>query len=179
MFPILETERLLLREIIEKDADAIYQCFSNEEVMKYYGQTVFTELKQAQTMIEFFASHYKERKSVRWGIELKEAPGLIGTIGLNNLLEKYKRAEIGYELHPDYWRSGYISEALKEVLSYAFQELDLQRIGAIVFLENKASNHLLTKLGFQKEGVLRDYIYQDGLSYDTNVFSLLKKEFIK
>ncbi|WP_143522615.1 GNAT family N-acetyltransferase, partial [Pseudomonas sp. 2822-17] len=77
-----------------------------------------------------------------------------------------RRAEIGYEIHPDFWRKGYTSEAVKEVISYGFEGLDLNRIGAVVFIENQASNQLLSKMGFQREGILRDYMYQYGKSFD-------------
>ncbi|MFS0821965.1 GNAT family N-acetyltransferase [Bacillus sp. 1P02SD] len=174
MFPKLETERLRLKEIVHSDAQGIFDCFSNQEVTRYYGQDPITDLKQAEQFVEFFANSYKEKRGIRWGIELKERDGLIGTIGFNAWSPKHKRAEIGYELHPQYWRKGYVSEAASKVIRYGFNELDLKRIGAVVFLENKASNDLLAKLGFEKEGVLRNYMYQNGVPHDTNVYSLLK-----
>ncbi|QOS89014.1 GNAT family N-acetyltransferase [Brevibacillus sp. JNUCC-41] len=66
----------------------------------------------------------------------------------------HKRAEIGYEIHPDHWRKGYTLEAASKVISYGFDEMNLTRIGAVVFIENEAPSTLLTKIGFQKEGVL-------------------------
>jgi len=60
------------------------------------------------------------------------------------------------------------------VISFGFQEMELMRIGAIVFTENEASNKLLTKLGFEKEGILKNYMHQNGVSFDTNIFSLIK-----
>lgn len=98
---------------------------------------------------------------------------MIGTIGLNAWSPKHKRAEIGYEIHPNYWRKGYMSEALSKVLSHASETLGLTRIGAVVFTENTASNNLLTKMGFQKEGILKRYMYQNGKVYDTYVYSFL------
>ncbi|EZP76902.1 N-acetyltransferase [Parageobacillus genomosp. 1] len=174
MFPILETERLLLREIVKEDAQGIFDCFSNSDVTRYYGLDPLTSIEQAEELVESFAKNYKEKRGIRWGIEIKGKKGIIGTIGFNAWSPKHKRAEIGYELHPKYWRKGYATEAVSAVISYGFKELDLTRIGAVVFLENKASNELLTKLGFQKEGVLRSYMYQNGVPYDTNVYSLLK-----
>ncbi|RFB13565.1 N-acetyltransferase [Bacillus sp. HNG] len=174
MFPKLETERLRIREIVHSDAQGIFDCFSNHDVTRYYGQDPITELKQAEQFVEFFEKSYIEKRGIRWGIELKEREGLIGTIGFNAWSPKHKRAEIGYELHPQYWRKGYISEAASEVIRYGFNELGLTRIGAVVFLENEASNDLLKKLGFEKEGVLRNYMYQNGVPHDTNVYSLLK-----
>lgn len=87
---------------------------------------------------------------------------------------KNRRAEIGYELHPDYWGKGYAKESIIRALEFGFDEMDLKRIGAVVFLENQQSNELLMKLGFQKEGILKNYIIQDGVSYDTIVYSNVK-----
>ncbi|MEH7236630.1 GNAT family N-acetyltransferase [Bacillus sp. JJ1562] len=173
MFPILETERLRLREIVHSDAQGIFDCFSNHDVTRYYGQDPITELKQAEQFVKFFAKNYKEKRGIRWAIELKNTEGFIGTIGFNAWSPKHKRAEIGYELHPQFWRKGYITEAASKVISYGFNELGLTRIGAVVFLENKASNDLLAKLGFEKEGMLRGYMYQNGVAHDTIVYSLL------
>ncbi|SFB26319.1 MULTISPECIES: GNAT family N-acetyltransferase [unclassified Bacillus (in: firmicutes)] len=174
MFPNLETERLHLRELTVKDIDGIYDCFSNEKVTRYYGQEQLQDREQAKGFITFFSKNYEEKRGIRWGIEMKGTEGIIGTIGLNAWSPKHKRAEIGYEIHPDYWRKGYASEAVKEILSYSFEVLGLTRIGAVVFIENQSSNKLLLKLGFQQEGILRNYMYQDGEPYDTYVYSLLK-----
>ncbi|MBE4907631.1 GNAT family N-acetyltransferase [Bacillus luteolus] len=174
MFPILETERLELREIKQEDAENIFDCFSNEEVTRYYGQEPLTTKEQAHQFVEFFDKNYKENRGIRWGIQIKGTSTLIGTIGFNAWSSKHKRAEIGYELHPDHWRKGYATEVVSKVISYGFTELELTRIGAIVFIDNKASNELLLKLGFEKEGILRNYMYQNGMPHDTNVYSLLK-----
>lgn len=174
MFPLLETERLCLREIRKDDAEAVFACFSNELVTQFYGQETFSKIEQAQSLIDFFANSYKERRGIRWGIEVKGCPGIIGTIGFNAWSPKHKRAEIGYEIHPNHWRKGYTLEALYKVIQYGFNEMDLSRIGAVVFINNEASNQLLIKVGFQKEGILREYMYQNGKVYDTYMYSILK-----
>lgn len=173
MFPILETERLILREIKKEDSENIFACFSNNDVTRYYGQQSFQNIEQAEQLVEFFSKNYKEKRGIRWGIERKGSKGIIGTVGFNAWLPKHKRAEIGYEIHPDQWRKGYTIEAVSKVLSFGFNSMDLTRIGAVVFIDNEASNNLLTKIGFQKEGVLRNYMYQNGIAHDTNVYSLL------
>lgn len=174
MFPTLETDRLLLREISKNDAEGIFSCFSNEKVTRYYGQETLVNIEQAKAFVDFFANSYVEKKGMRWGIEIKGHQGIIGTIGFNAWSPKHKRAEIGYEIHPDHWRKGYTFEAISKVIQYGFDELALSRIGAVVLLDNEASNNLLIKSGFKKEGVLRDYMYQNGVAYDTNVYSILK-----
>lgn len=174
MFPKLETERLLLRAITKDDAEGIFDCFSNENVTRYYGQETLENLEQAEAFVEFFSNSYKEKRGIRWGIERKGTQGIIGTIGFNAWSPKHKRAEIGYEIHPEQWRNGYTSEAVLKVLRYGFDELGLTRIGAVVFIDNEASSNLLTKVGFQKEGVLRGYMYQNGKAHDTYVYSIIK-----
>lgn len=176
MFPTLETDRLLLREISRDDAEAIFACLSNEDVIRYYGQDAFEHMEQAEALVNLFAASYKEKRGIRWGIEIKETKGIIGTIGYHAWSPRHKRAEIGYEIHPDQWRKGYTTEAITKVTEYGFGDLNLTRIGAVVFTENEASNQLLAKAGFVKEGVLRDYMYQNGEAYDTYMYSLLKHD---
>ena len=173
MFPTLESERLILREILHTDVEAIYSIFSNEEVTKYYGLKTFDHIKQAEDLIEAFVTNFQSKRGVRWGIERKSVPGLIGTIGFNLWSPAHRRAEIGYDIHPDYWRAGYASEAVGEIVEYGFQQLALTRIGAIVFVENEASGQLLLKQGFEKEGTLKKYIYQNEQAFDVNVFAKL------
>ncbi|QOR67894.1 GNAT family N-acetyltransferase [Cytobacillus suaedae] len=174
MFPTLETDRLQLREINLEDAQNIYDLFSNEEVTRYYGQETLTNIEQAHQFVTFFDKNYKEKRGIRWGIQIKGTSTLIGTIGFNAWSPKHKRAEIGYELHPNHWRKGFATEAVSKVISYGMTELELTRIGAVVFIDNKPSNDLLLKLGFEKEGILRNYMYQNGIPHDTNVYSLIK-----
>lgn len=174
MFPILETERLILREITEADTAGIFACFSNEEVTKYYGQEPLKNKEEAKGFVAFFAQSYRDKRGIRWGIELKSTGEFIGSIGFNALSLKHKRAEIGYELHQDYWRKGYATEAITKVLEYGLNDLGLTRIGAVVFVENIASNQLLLSLGFEKEGVLKQYMYQNGIAHDTCVYGFLK-----
>ena len=176
MFPILETERLILREITEADTAGIFACFSNEEVTKYYGQETLKNKEEAKGFVTFFDQSYRDKRGIRWGIELKGTKEFIGTIGFNALSLKHKRAEIGYELNQDYWRKGYATEAITKVLEYGLNDLGLTRIGAVVFVENIASNELLLSLGFEKEGVLKQYMYQNRVAHDTCVYGFLKEK---
>ncbi|MCM3757157.1 GNAT family N-acetyltransferase [Sporosarcina aquimarina] len=176
MFPILETERIRLREIKKEDANRIFSYFSSDEVTRYYGQDSFQKIEDAENLIELFHKNYSEKRGIRWGIECKLTNELIGTIGFHLWSPRHKRAEIGYELHPDQWGNGYAQEVVAEVLSYGFTVMELTRIGAVVFIENDASNKLLLKLGFEREGILKSYMYQDGVAHDTYIYSLIKSK---
>ncbi len=96
--------------------------------------------------------------------------------GLNNLSSWSEKAEIGFELHPSYWRKGFMTEAVKEVLRYSFEDLEIFRMGAITYPENESSIQLLKRLGFMKEGLLRAYLYQNKQSHDALIFSFLGTE---
>lgn len=175
-FPVLSTKRLNLIEIKEEHVPSIYSIFSNEEVTKYYGMSPFTSTEQAAAIIQSFANGFEQKRSMRWGIVWKETGELVGTVGLNNLSISSKRTKIGYELLPSRWRKGIVSEAVEAIINYCFDELNLYRIGAVTFPQNEASYTLLLKLGFEKEGVLKGYLFQDNKSHDALIFSLIKPE---
>ncbi len=155
MFPVLHTDRLVLRELTVNDAQAILNCFSNPDVLRHYGQNSLTSLDQVRLIINNFSKSYEEKCGIKWGIELKGQAGIIGTIGFQEWSTEHKRAEISYALFPESWGKGYALEAVNKVISFGFQEMELVRIGAIVLTENDASNKLLTKACFEKEGVLK------------------------
>jgi [ribosomal protein S5]-alanine N-acetyltransferase len=178
-FPILETKRLKLIEITHQHVDYLYEILSLEEVTRFYGTNRFTLPVEASRLIDMFHKNLVDKRGIRWGIKLKENQRIIGTVGLNGLILKHKRAEIGYELHPAYWRRGLAIEAINEVLRFSFMQLDLHRIGAVVYPENEASIHLLMKIGFTKEGILRGYINQNEQFHDTYILSLLKLEWLE
>ncbi|WP_306464356.1 GNAT family N-acetyltransferase [Sporosarcina koreensis] len=173
-FPVLETDRLHLVEVNKEHAQGLFDNFSNPAVVQYYGMDPMTELVQAEKLVERFKNSFLTGHSMRWAIIRKEDNRFVGTIGLNNLSKGMKRAEIGFEMHPDFWRTGITSEALKAVLHYSFTEMGLHRMGAVTFMDNVASIKLLEKHGFEQEGILRSYLFQGGQSFDARVFSVLK-----
>ncbi|MGM0896631.1 MAG: GNAT family N-acetyltransferase [Bacillota bacterium] len=175
-FPELETERLQLTEITEQDVDRYYALMQREDVTYYYGMDRLLEKEEAIEMIRAFRVIFEFKRGLRWGIRLRGGEELIGTIGLNQLQLRSKKTEVGYELHPDYWRQGLMEEALRAVLAYSYEELGLYRIGAVTYPENIGSNRLLRKMGFTQEGRLRGYLYQRGKSYDALIYSLLETE---
>lgn len=159
MFPELETKRLIVRKIVENDAGEILECFSDEEVLRYYGQKSLESIHQVKEIIKNFSKGYEEKQLIKWGIQLKENEKLIGTIGFQEWSSEHKKANISYALFPEYWNKGYATEAVHEAISYGFNELQYNRIGVIVFTQNSGSISFLSKVGFKKEGTLREYLY--------------------
>lgn len=175
-FPVLETVRLRLTQIGPEHIDALFDILSRDEVTKYYGMDSLKDRFIAEKMVAAFQVGFESQRSYRWGLELKETGEFIGTVGLNNLNVEAKKSEIGYELHPAYWRKGLAKEAVVEVLRYAFEDLGLYRMGAVTYPANEVSSGMLKRLGFQQEGMLRGYLYQRGKSHDALIFSLLEPE---
>lgn len=175
-FPVLETERLYLREIVMEDAEALFEIFSSEEAMIHYGMYPYTEIEQAEQLVESFRNSFENDRAIRWAIALKSTNQLIGTCGFHNRSDKNQRAEIGYEINPEFWEYGYMTEAVKRILKYGFNEMGFNRIEAIVYPENSASIASLEKLEFQEEGILREFMIFREKPQDLVMYSLLKKE---
>lgn len=174
-FPELKTERLDLVEIKQTHLNDYYKLFSNERVTEYYNIKPFKEEYEAQKYIDWFEHRFKEKSGIRWGIAMKGENDIIGTLGFNNF-QKNHRASVGYDLRFDCWNQGIITEALREVMKFGFNQLEINRIEAEVMPGNIASEKVLLKLGFIKEGVLRSWMYWNGNHYDMIMFSLLKNE---
>lgn len=173
-FPELNTTRLQLIEVTPEHGPALFHILSNADVTRFYGMDPLREQEDALQIIESFKQTFDSRQGIRWGMVIRDSGTFIGTIGLNHLSLYSKKAEIGFELDPAHWRRGYAAEAIEAVLAYAYETLGLYRMGAVTFLENTASIQLLTRIGFEEEGVLRGYLFQGGTSHDGRIFSLLK-----
>ena len=176
-FPELETERLNLIEIKQSYLDDYYKLFSDERVTRYYNIIPFKEKSEVQKHLDWFECRFKDKSGIRWGIVLKGRENMIGTLGFNNF-QKAHRANIGYDLQFEYWNNGIISEALRGIIRFGFDELEINRIEAEIMQGNIASEKVLSKLGFKKEGVLRDWMYWNEKHYDMTMYSLLRGELI-
>ncbi|MCA9968993.1 MAG: GNAT family N-acetyltransferase [Anaerolineales bacterium] len=175
-FPELWTPRLHLRQLEPADAPAMYRFLSDEAVTRYFGIETFTHLDEAAQRINSLNASFRRRQTVRWGITQRGDGTLIGSCGFIYWRRTYRHAALGYELARPYWRQGIMTETLQAVLEYGFTTMDLNRIEALVVPENEASRTLLERLGFQAEGVLREYGYWHSRFYDLAVFSLLQRE---
>ncbi|QZA77508.1 GNAT family N-acetyltransferase [Deefgea tanakiae] len=175
-FPRLETQRLVLREIVAADAAAIFSIHGDANVMRYFGADPMSEPDQAVALIETFTRWRDEENSgIRWGIE--QNGQLIGTCGLFRWNHAWHSAMVGYELAQSTWGQGFMQEALVSILSYGFTAMDLNRIEAQIHPNNTASLKLMPKLGFTHEGQLREVGFWGGQFHDFVQFGLLKREF--
>jgi ribosomal-protein-alanine N-acetyltransferase len=175
-FPVIETERLVLRPLAPTDLEFVFRHFSDPEVTRYMlDEEPLSDIRQAQELIDFYAQPDGKNYN-RWGIARKENGALIGTCGFHKWNRRSARAEIGYDLTPAFWGQGVMTEAVSAMLWNGFGRMGLNRVEAIVYPENIASVRLLTHLGFSREGVMREYYRLGGRFYDHALFSLLRRE---
>lgn len=174
--PILTTEHITLRPIVEDDARDIFDYFKEERVMKYYDLAPFKKVDEATSLIINWIHRRAQNKGCRWAIVLnKHAETVIGTCGFHNFSEENNRIEIGYEIAPAHWGKGYATSACKLVINYGLLELKFRRIEAYVDPQHFASKNVLMKCGMESEGVLRDYFFEKGRFVDAEIFSILNK----
>lgn len=175
-FPVLETERLLLREVKPEDATSVFHYLSDEEVMEYYGISPMTDVREAEEEIGWYRRIFDEGTGIRWGIALKGTSKVIGSCGFLQYEERHARSEVGAELAKEYWRSGIMTEALAAVVHYSFTKMALMRIQALIEPDNTASQKLFEKQGFMQEGLLRKYEKVNGEFDDLYMYSLLRDD---
>lgn len=178
-FPTLETDRLILRQVTPDDADALYHYLQDFEVTKNLGSEPYTSIEQVHTTIEWYDYSFQEEMGLRLGVCLKETGQLIGTCGLHSWEPDDYRAEVVSVLGKEFWGQGLMTEALRAVIDYSFEELGLYRLQAKIEPQNLASRRLYEKLGFREEGLLRGYVYVYGEHRDNIMYGLLKHEWEK
>jgi RimJ/RimL family protein N-acetyltransferase len=176
--PTIDADRIRLRWISADDTDAFYAIYSNPEVMRYWSTPPLPDIDAARNLINEIHESWKRRAILKWGIALRSDDQLIGSITLFNLDFTHRRAEIGYALAREHWSHGYMNEALMAVLKYAFEVLELHRIEADVDPRNTASIKTVERLGFQREGYLRERWQVNGEIQDAFFYGLLKQEWV-
>jgi len=179
-FPVLRTERLLLREFEEFDAQAVFDIFSHVNVTKYVDSETMQSIEEAAKMTTGRINLFKDGHGIRWGITLRDLKNtIIGSCGFYLLKRHWFSCEIGYELHPQYWRRGIMTEALTAIVNFGYSDsffFHLNRIQALTYVSSEPSIGLLKKLDFQEEGIRREYAYWKNQFHDLRCFSLLRRD---
>ncbi|SHK07552.1 ribosomal-protein-alanine N-acetyltransferase [Clostridium amylolyticum] len=178
-FPKLETERLLLRQVVDKDLEQLYEILSDAEVAKFDYFYPVTSKLEALKFVERYNEELKENEEITWGIILKESNKLIGICCLGDFDEGARRTEIGYDIAQAQWGNGYATEAIKAVIDYGFNTMNLNRIEATITPGNNASVNVLRKLNFIQEGIVRERDLIKGKLEDGIIMSILKRDYVK
>lgn len=174
-FKNLESERLLLRQMTNDDVDAVFAIRSNPDLMKFVPRPLLKEKKEAIDLIELINKRITENEGINWAITLKPENKLIGYIGHYRIQWENFRSEIGYMLLPEAHNKGIATEAIKLIVEYGFNEMNMHSLEAVIDPDNYASAKVLEKNGFVKEAHFKENGYFEGKFYDSAIYSLLKK----
>jgi len=149
----LETERLILREIVDQDEAALFELDSDPEVHKYVGKKPIENIELIKMVIAFIRQQYEDNGIGRWAVIEKKSNQLIGWAGLklftdeiNGQLNFY---ELGYRFMTKHWGKGYATESAKAIVAYGFNILNLNDIYAMIDVKNTPSKKVLEKTGFK------------------------------
>ena len=178
-FPILETERFLLRRIILEDAQSYFELRSNVDAMKHICKPLQTTIEESKTMIYKINEMIAFNDGIGWAICFKTDNKMIGSVSFHRIEKEHHRAEIGYMLHPDYWRQGIVSEVVEAIINYGFNTLKFHSIEAHIDPTNVGSEKILQKFNFVKEAYFKENYFFAGQFLDTAVYSLLRNSFGK
>lgn len=172
----IETRRLILHPLKPVDASALLAIFSDPQVMKYWNTPPWTSLNDALDFIQQSEAAMQDRQSLTLGIYLKDTGQLLGKCMLFGYSPQSRRAEIGFGLGSESWGKGYIAEAGRALIDYGFATLGLRRIEAEIDPDNTGSAKALERLGFVREGLLRQRWEINGVVSDSALYGLLAQD---
>ncbi len=174
--PTLHSARLRLRPFADADRDALFALFADPRVMRYWNTPPWTAPAQAERFVAVSRQMAAEASGTRLAIERAADGAFLGQCALFDWRPAFRSIEIGYCLHHDAWGQGLATEATGALLAWAFATLDLNRVQAGLDTRNPASARVLEKLGFVREGLLRQDCIVDGEVSDSWVYGLLRQD---
>jgi len=173
----LQTERLLLRPLVPEDAQALFGIFSDPLVVRWGSSPAWTEMSQADEFVQRAADAQAAGTSLRLALVRREDDRLIGQCTLYAVSDQNRRAEMGYTMASDSWGRGYMNEALHALIDYGFETLDMIRIEADIDPRNTASARLIERMGFVREGLLRERWHVGSDVQDSALYGLLARDY--
>ncbi len=172
-FPEIKTKRLILRQMQHYDVEALHKMRTDLSIMEYMDSEIPKTIDDTQKKYEQELESFSKVESVYWAIALKDTNEMIGGAGYWKLMKEHYRAEIGYQLMPEFWRKGYFFEAFTVIIQFRFKKMGLHSIEGNVNPKNIPSIKILEKLGFKQEAYFKENFYFDGKFLDSAIFSLL------
>jgi RimJ/RimL family protein N-acetyltransferase len=174
--PTIDAPRVRLRQLADADVDGLFEVFSDREMMRYWSTPAMEARAEAEALLGRIRRQFAEKSGFQWGVERKADGRLLGTCTIFHVHAKNRCGELGYALKSEHWKKGYMGEALSSLLDYAFGPMSLRRLEADVDPRNVASLAILNKMGFQREGLLRERWDVEGDIQDSVFLGLLARE---
>lgn len=177
--PQLETERLILRKLVPQDERDVFEYASDPEVSKFTFWNAHKSIEDSRNFINSVLEKYIRDEAGEWGIVLKENSKVIGSLGLLHLDTKNRLVQMGYVLSRHYWGKGIMPEAVKRVLKFGFEEMELNRIECYHLLPNEKSGRVMQKAGMSFEGIARKRSFVKGRYWDVKQYAILCSDWTK
>ena len=174
--PTLETERLILRPMRMRDAADLYSYAQDREVSRHVLWDAHRSLAQSREFLRAAIRQYRRGQPSSFAITLRDGGRMIGTIGFMWINPDHRSGEVGYSLSRDYWNRGIMTEALRAVIDFGFNKLDLHRIEAQYETDNPASGRVMAHVGMQYEGTLRGRLMNKGRYVDVRLCAILRDD---
>lgn len=175
--PTLACARLQLRPLRADDADALFALHSDPRVMRYWSCAPWTKREQAVERIAQLVRDRAKSEFYTLAATIAGEDALIGTASLFAINRTHRRGEIGYALRSDVWGRGYATEMLHATIAFAFDAIGLERLEADIDPRNEASCRLVERVGFLREGLLRQRWRVAGEVTDSAMYGLLRGEY--
>ena len=175
-FPVLETDRLVLRQVTDGDTDAVFLMMADPRVTRFLGRAPYLLPEEAARRVQMFESEFQARTGLGWAVTQRGGGQFMGICRYTRFSPFHARAEIGYLLRPEWWGQGFMPEAVSAALDFGFTKLGLHSVEANIDPENAQSRRLLEKLGFVQEALFREsfYIPHEDRFGDSAIFCLLQ-----
>jgi ribosomal-protein-alanine N-acetyltransferase len=172
-FPVIKTQRLLLRQFVANDLENVFKGLSHPDIIKYYGVS-FQTLEATKEQMAFFADLEKNETGIWWAVCSSDNKTFYGAGGLNSLSKEHKKAEIGFWLISDFWGQGIMKEAMLLICNYGFDNLELHRIEGFVESENMNCKNAMAKINFQHEGTMKECEFKNGKFISLDIYAKVK-----
>lgn len=176
LFEELETERLILRKIVDEDAEMLYRnIYNNFDYYKYYYQLPFNTFEEYKSLVEKYKEWYANGNHFRWGVVLKDSNEMIGLIQLHTKDNLNNHCKIGWIIGYNYTNKGYAKEAIKKVIDFGFNKLNYHRIDAEIVENNIPSIKLAESIGMHYESTREDDYKLLDKYYNQRIYTIINK----
>jgi ribosomal-protein-alanine N-acetyltransferase len=174
MTPFLMTPRLTLRPLEKRDVDAVFAMMRDDETMRFWDWPAFKDRDVVADILDAQLADVTAGIAMYWVAVLTPGGEAIGSCDLSDIDNHHKRAEVGFLFSRAYWGNGYAREAMEAIVGFATEDLKIERLWARFHTGNAASQRLLQRLGFIREGTLRGHIVRDGTRRDCEIYARMR-----
>lgn len=174
-FPLIVLKDVNLRQLHATDSEDFFNYMTHPNVKKYLSeQDTPKSLGNAEEELRYWAGLFNNMQSIYWGIACKKNNKLIGSCGFNLWNKVHNRVELSYDLSPEHWGKGIMTEAVEAITRFAFEDMNVVRAQATVVYDNIGSIKVLEKAGYSREGMLKNYSILHDKVVDSYMYSRVK-----